>query len=54
MPQKVTQVDEDGKVIRDDNPLDVGGDGFSRLEEVIHDVLDHLKVQTELLKEIAN
>jgi len=33
--------------------LDVGGDGFSRLEEVLHEILDHMKIQTEILKEIA-
>lgn len=53
MPQKVTQVDESGKVINETNPLDVGGESFSVVADYLHRILEELKLHTELLKEIG-
>lgn len=53
MPQKVTQVDEAGIVISSENPMDVGGDGFAILCELLHQILHELKLNNEILKGIA-
>lgn len=53
MPQKVTQVDEAGSVISRTNSLDVGGDSFDVLCEILHHIVEQLQLQNEILKGIA-
>ena len=53
MPQKVTQVDEAGKVIDATNPLDVGGSGMALMCEQLHQIFEQLKLTNALLMEIG-
>ena len=53
MPQKVTQVDTDGNVIDRSNSLDVGGKELELIRCALEEMLEHMKLQTELLKDLA-
>lgn len=53
MAQKVTQVDKHGSVVGRRNSLDVGGKELELIRCLLEEILEHNKLQTELLKDLA-